>query len=312
MEIVTFLGGLRMEEQSNPPVAATDGVDWTAVTEDVECARCGYNLRGLDRPRCPECGLEFSWEEILNPDRRPHPYLYEHHGDRRKARRLIKTVAASWIPWLFWGKMRMDHPRFPGRLAAYAVWLALIGTVAATLIIWLIATTTAYYAYSTSIPSSVPPLRKPSTMAIAYGEYIRDRTLTRCVTIVAAYLILSAVTVGVMSIFSRSLRRYRILFGHLCRVAIYTACGSGALFIVEGMVFTFPVGVVLEFQRTQRYMEPLAFATTLLAASVLIHWFISLMTAGYYYLRVERWWVVALSCQIIGMLVLANFLVYLY
>lgn len=24
--------------------------------DDVLCLRCGYNLRGLDVPRCPECG----------------------------------------------------------------------------------------------------------------------------------------------------------------------------------------------------------------------------------------------------------------
>lgn len=30
---------------------------------DVFCPRCGYNLRGLTMPRCPECGLTFSGEQ---------------------------------------------------------------------------------------------------------------------------------------------------------------------------------------------------------------------------------------------------------
>ena len=31
---------------------------------DVHCPRCTYNLRGLTTPRCPECGFEFSFEEL--------------------------------------------------------------------------------------------------------------------------------------------------------------------------------------------------------------------------------------------------------
>lgn len=32
---------------------------------DIPCPRCEYNLRGLVEPRCPECGLVFSPQEVL-------------------------------------------------------------------------------------------------------------------------------------------------------------------------------------------------------------------------------------------------------
>ena len=141
-----------MNESDNTTAVSGDAVDWSTIPDDVECARCGYNLRGLERSRCPECGLEFDWEEVLNPNLRPHPYLYEHHGGRRKFRRLIRTVVASWKPWRFWRTMRMTHQRFPGRLAAYAVILAVLGAAGACTAVALTTLGAALYQYTSSAP----------------------------------------------------------------------------------------------------------------------------------------------------------------
>ena len=32
--------------------------------DDILCPCCGYNLRGIEGPRCPECGREFEWEQL--------------------------------------------------------------------------------------------------------------------------------------------------------------------------------------------------------------------------------------------------------
>lgn len=34
---------------------------------DVQCPRCQYNLRGIDSPRCPECGLKLGL--LVSPER---------------------------------------------------------------------------------------------------------------------------------------------------------------------------------------------------------------------------------------------------
>jgi hypothetical protein len=34
------------------------------VYEPGHCANCGYNLRGLPLPRCPECGQEFDPDDL--------------------------------------------------------------------------------------------------------------------------------------------------------------------------------------------------------------------------------------------------------
>ena len=33
--------------------------------EYLICWQCGYDLRGTDEPRCPECGTEFSRDELI-------------------------------------------------------------------------------------------------------------------------------------------------------------------------------------------------------------------------------------------------------
>ena len=42
----------------------------TATREDVPCPACGYNLRGLKETRCPECGTQFTIEQLVEPDAR--------------------------------------------------------------------------------------------------------------------------------------------------------------------------------------------------------------------------------------------------
>ena len=36
------------------------------ATHDAPCPGCWYNLRGIDQPICPECGLELEYQQILH------------------------------------------------------------------------------------------------------------------------------------------------------------------------------------------------------------------------------------------------------
>jgi hypothetical protein len=48
----------------------------TLAQQDVPCPACGYNLRGLLRPRCPECGAEINPRLLTRSRREPSARLY--------------------------------------------------------------------------------------------------------------------------------------------------------------------------------------------------------------------------------------------
>src|SRR5437867_9803555 len=88
--------------------------------EDVRCPLCDYNLRGLSEPRCPECGYQFVWDEVLDPARRKHPYLFEHHPEANVAS-FFRTLLGGLRPRRFWSSLLPVQPSRPRRLLMYWV-----------------------------------------------------------------------------------------------------------------------------------------------------------------------------------------------
>ena len=68
-----------MSDTTSSPAIA---IDWSTITENIECPLCLYNLRGLTEPRCPECGHQFRWRTLLDESGWRHRYLFEHHPRR--------------------------------------------------------------------------------------------------------------------------------------------------------------------------------------------------------------------------------------
>jgi hypothetical protein len=102
--------------------------DWQTIEREVLCPLCEYNLRGLSAPRCPECGYQFVWSELLAADRQPHPYLFEHHR-HHNIWSFWKTAVGGIHPSRFWKTLTPVQPSHPGRLLAYWVMAAMIGVV---------------------------------------------------------------------------------------------------------------------------------------------------------------------------------------
>lgn len=94
--------------------------DWAALTTEAHCPLCEYNLRGLAEPRCPECGYRFEWNELLDPARRLHAYLFEHHPERN-IWSFTRTVLGGFRPGRFWRSLHPTQPSRPRRIRAYAV-----------------------------------------------------------------------------------------------------------------------------------------------------------------------------------------------
>jgi hypothetical protein len=105
---------------------------------EVLCPLCGYNLRGLAEPRCPECGYRFVWADISDPARRLHRYLFEHHPERN-AWSFARTLIGGLRPRTFWTSLHPAQPSRLGRLVLYWALAAslLVAVVAGHYGLWL-------------------------------------------------------------------------------------------------------------------------------------------------------------------------------
>ena len=87
---------------------------WDAINFDIACSRCGYNLRMLDTSRCPECGLQFDWPDVIDAHFRRNPFLFEHNWRKRPIRSYFITIWKSLRPARFWRQLSIHertHPR---------------------------------------------------------------------------------------------------------------------------------------------------------------------------------------------------------
>jgi rubredoxin len=110
--------------------------DWEEIEEEIRCPLCEYQLRGLIEPRCPECGYRFDWPDLLDPTRRLHPYLFEHHPERN-GESFRRTLLGGFRPRRFWTSLHPVQPSCLRRLVLY--WcLAAVPIVAVPLVITIL------------------------------------------------------------------------------------------------------------------------------------------------------------------------------
>lgn len=96
--------------------------DWGQVDYDVHCPRCGYNVRLLPQPRCPECGLEFVWGELLAAaERRVRCPLFEYQWRRHFRRSFLITVGRALWPWRLWTGLPLAYEPQVGPLFLLAL-----------------------------------------------------------------------------------------------------------------------------------------------------------------------------------------------
>ena len=108
------------------PTAATSSPDWNMIQEDILCPLCEYDLRMLTEPRCPECGYRFEWPDVLDPSRRLHRYLFEHHPERNWWS-FWKTALGGLRPRKFWASLQPAQPSSVKRLILY--WGLIVGVM---------------------------------------------------------------------------------------------------------------------------------------------------------------------------------------
>ncbi len=283
--------------------------DWDAVTFDVLCSRCGYNLRTLTRPKCTECGLEFEWREVITAKANESDFLFEHQWRRQPIRSFVKTVWRSLRPRAFWSSVSIHQPVRPGVL-----WFLVL---ISPLVFWGLVMGTAHgltYASSFRLdPRSSPferylyreiwhiartyfnlTMRYPSW---AYGWWI-------WVPILASVLIMWTATIAVLCGLRQTLAKCRVRPVQMLRVAAYSAMPVSICCAIALLVNLWLFGQ-LQYDHTLRqglFMQLSGPLILLAITSFYLHRGLK------HYLRLPRAGRVAIVAAIIGMLALFNYL----
>ena len=184
--------------------------DWQSITHDVKCPLCGYNLRGLNEPRCPECGYPFGWANVLDPTKRRHPYLFEHHPERN-VWSFFQTLFHNLNAIRFWRTLDPVQQLRVSRLMEY--WL--VGAMAAL----LPATVGAVEAVIHRLQWTHP---RPGRL-VRYLVQSMNGTRTIRWAVVASILlaVFPLLNFLALMIFQQSIRRRRIQAAHVLRCAVY-------------------------------------------------------------------------------------------
>jgi hypothetical protein len=212
--------------------------DWPTIAEEIHCPLCGYNLRGLTEPRCPECGTAVDFAELFDAARHEHPYLFEHHP-LHNAWSILQTLRAGLHPNRFWTDLRPVHRLNIGRLILYWV---LCGTI----LLFLMPPTAffqraIFIAQSEAMRSTFRPMRiratRPPPPPPVYTfradrlffQRVWDSTsqsirggwgLTPLISLDMAW---PWTTLGVLLLFRQSMRLGKVRPAHLFRCVIYSA-----------------------------------------------------------------------------------------
>lgn len=293
--------------------------DWARVAHPVLCPLCGYNLRGLVDPRCPECGYRFDWPDVIDPARRPHPYLFEHHP-QHNVRSFLRTYFAGLLPRRFFKRLRPTHSIRSRRLALY--WLIATGLfILAPVVI-------AGPTYVRVVRDELAnrqwqrlSLARDQTIVRQYGsidaylktwpspywgwwtrEAVRQQMTLDRASLHAAAVALAWpwLTLATLMVFRASMRRTKVMPGHVLRCTIY-ACDCTAW--LGGLSLAFITTPVAEQWLPIFYPRA---AVPILAAALFATYTTYRLGCAYdLYLAFDRPYATALASQLIVLLLIA-------
>ena len=275
------------------PVAPLD-------VEGVHCPLCGYDLRGLTEPRCPECGYQFVWAELLDQKLKTHPYLFEHYP-KRNVWSFDRTVRGGLNPVKFWRTLRPQMTPVPGRLLLYWLLCTMMPAVIGILLLGASDLADHYFPQPASLgwgfrgPARPwPPLPPPRP---AFVEAI-DLVVHFAPALFITSLVILAWSIAThlsLLIFQQSMAKAKILPIHVSRCVRYSF-DVGVWFALMWIAAVVYVG----FAGNPGLSVPLALVTISLAITPMGR----LWAAYRLYLNFDHAFWVVLSSQVIAFLAL--------
>jgi len=274
--------------------------DWSAVTGPVPCPLCDYDLRGLAEPRCPECGYRFEWPDLLDPTRRRHKFLFEHHRGRN-AWSFLRTLTATLQPRRFWRSLHPAQPSVPRRLAEYGVIvLALASLAPATYLVHAFAV--ARFGLPSKTLFWLGFINDTRQAMEAAWRFSGVRQLLQAM---ACYLLWAASTLGALLVFRISMRRARIRPDHVARCVVYSF--DAVLWTAAAVVIAEVAGFFVDLYGGSDVLEFVMVNAVPLACLLLVPSVPYRLWMAYrLYLRFDRPLLTVLASQAIALLVLIN------
>jgi len=114
--------------QSRSAVSAT-------ARAELVCPRCDYSLRGLPSPRCPECGVEFRWEDLADVNEARASGFFEYCLPSDFAKCFAHTWWRALHPVSFWNWATPSWPARQVRVLLFAALLFSTTIVSLTLVL---------------------------------------------------------------------------------------------------------------------------------------------------------------------------------
>lgn len=267
--------------------------DWAAIREEIDCPLCGYNLRGLSEPLCPECGYRFDWPDLLDPTRRRHPWLFEHHPTHN-VWSFFKTLVRNFRPGRFWKELHPGQPSRPGRLVIYwmpGAVLAIVPLVLPVLHRW-----TQWAAWPTTWM-----WRRPSLLS----DLWRDDSFRGLLSLCVLAAVFPWLNVLALLIFQQSMGRAKVKAGHVMRCGMY----SGDVILWWGLLAA-PAIAYGMWQRWGRGSDDsLALLLTTISLAALLLNFFRLVSAYRNYLKFDHVYATIIAAQVV--VLLASFTLYM-
>src|SRR5687767_5495541 len=179
-----------LEKTPSPPPAE----------EQLLCPLCDYDLRAQVEPRCPECGYTFDFDELRDPARRLHKYLFEHHPERNIGS-FVETFRAGWRPGTFWRTLYPAQPSNLRRLILYQLVVTAVCLLLPIAVAVLMFTYRSWRAQKLSAWEAIARYDPPGQVALVWLQL----TLWPWLTFAA------------LMVFQATIRRARIKPAHLLR-----------------------------------------------------------------------------------------------
>ncbi|MCC6357524.1 MAG: hypothetical protein IT450_02165 [Phycisphaerales bacterium] len=294
------------ESGDRTPGLLRDGVpDWDAIGFDVTCVRCGYNLKMLEQTRCPECGLEFEWAQVVNYHRQTSCFLFEHQWRRKPVRSFFGTLYRTLSPRTFWTQVSI----FEGVRVGPLIVLLFLAVVLFLLVFhgaaWAIgmAMTGGRSAASATFPVGRWPERWEITALTLQmiGRWPVTDLGVGYLTFVSTIVFTVLCAIGFLMLFGGSLGGCRVRRGQILRIFAYTLLPAAVIqpVILMGYIVLMNLGGGWFIPRGE-YRELISMLTLLVVSSCVVA--LSLSLGLKHYLGIPRPWLVGCTTILVAAL----------